>query len=612
MVVIIVLGAMLITSLMPGEEIMNSELIDQIAANNVESILLKDKENVDVAVITLKKEVEVIRFDEKGKEKKVKLRPDTEYELVVSENFDKFITDILNSPAEEGSEKPDFDYLVKNDYPPAWVAYIPMVLMFGVVVLFLFIFMGQNSSGGGKVMNFGRSRARLYTTSNVKFENVAGADEEKEELEELVSFLKNPKKYTELGARIPKGVLMVGPPGTGKTYLAKAVAGEAGVPFFSISGSDFVEMYVGVGAARVRDLFEQAKKNSPCIIFIDEIDAVGRHRGAGMGGGHDEREQTLNQLLVEMDGFRINEGIIIIAATNRPDILDPALTRPGRFDRKIVVGYPDIAARQKMLEVHAKNKPVAEEVDLGEVAKNTSGFTAADIENLMNESALLAARDDKKAIEPGHIKEAVFRVIVGPEKRSRVMTEKAKKLTAYHEAGHAIAVKVISSTDKVDRVSIIPAGTAGGYTAHRPDDDQDYVTKGQLFEHIVVSLGGKAAEELMLGDVSTGASSDLQTANNIAMSMVAKYGMSDVLGNVIMNTGSDEVFLGKDYGHTRTASEELSATVDREVKKIIDAAYEKAKQILIENKDKLEKITQVLLEKEKIEGDEFNALMEEN
>ncbi len=612
MVVIIVLGAMLVTSLMPGEEIMNSELIDQIAANNVESILLKDKENVDVAVITLKKEVEVIRFDEKGKEKKVKLRPDTEYELVVSENFDKFITDILNSPAEEGSEKPDFDYLVKNDYPPAWVAYIPMVLMFGVVVLFLFIFMGQNSSGGGKVMNFGRSRARLYTTSNVKFENVAGADEEKEELEELVSFLKNPKKYTELGARIPKGVLMVGPPGTGKTYLAKAVAGEAGVPFFSISGSDFVEMYVGVGAARVRDLFEQAKKNSPCIIFIDEIDAVGRHRGAGMGGGHDEREQTLNQLLVEMDGFRINEGIIIIAATNRPDILDPALTRPGRFDRKIVVGYPDIAARQKMLEVHAKNKPVAEEVDLGEVAKNTSGFTAADIENLMNESALLAARDDKKAIEPGHIKEAVFRVIVGPEKRSRVMTEKAKKLTAYHEAGHAIAVKVISSTDKVDRVSIIPAGTAGGYTAHRPDDDQDYVTKGQLFEHIVVSLGGKAAEELMLGDVSTGASSDLQTANNIAMSMVAKYGMSDVLGNVIMNTGSDEVFLGKDYGHTRTASEELSATVDREVKKIIDAAYEKAKQILIENKDKLEKITQVLLEKEKIEGDEFNALMEEN
>ncbi len=611
MIVIIVLGAMLITSLMPGEEIMNSELIDQIAANNVESILLKDKENVDVAVITLKKEVEVIRFDEKGKEKKVKLRPDTEYELVVSENFDIFITDILNSPAEEGTEKPDFDYLVKDDYPPAWISYIPMVLMLGTVVLFLFIFMGQNSSGGGKVMNFGRSRARLYTTSNVKFENVAGAEEEKEELEELVSFLKNPKKYTDLGARIPKGVLMVGPPGTGKTYLAKAVAGEAGVPFFSISGSDFVEMYVGVGAARVRDLFEQAKKNSPCIIFIDEIDAVGRHRGAGMGGGHDEREQTLNQLLVEMDGFRINEGIIIIAATNRPDILDPALTRPGRFDRKIVVGYPDIAARQKMLEVHAKNKPVAEEVDLGEVAKNTSGFTAADIENLMNESALLAARDDKKAIEPGHIKEAVFRVIVGPEKRSRVMTEKAKKLTAYHEAGHAIAVKVISSTDKVDRVSIIPAGTAGGYTAHRPDDDQDYVTKGQLFEHIVVSLGGKAAEELMLGDVSTGASSDLQTANNIAMSMVAKYGMSDVLGNVIMNTGSDEVFLGKDYGHTRTASEELSATVDREVKKIIDAAYEKAKQILIENKDKLEKITQVLLEKEKIEGDEFNALMEE-
>ncbi len=606
LIVVVVLGAMVISGLMPGEKLLNSELIEQLAADNVKSIVLNDKDAVNVAVIKLKKDVEITRIDEKsGKEAKVKLKANNAYEVFVQEDFDGFVTGILAT-----SEEAPFEYTVKNARTPGWVSVIPYIFICGMALLVIFMFMGQ-SGGNGKVMNFGRSRARLYTTSDVKFENVAGAEEEKEEMEELVSFLKNPKKYTELGARIPKGVLMVGPPGTGKTYLAKAVAGEAGVPFFSISGSDFVEMYVGVGAARVRDLFEQAKKNSPCIIFIDEIDAVGRHRGAGLGGGHDEREQTLNQLLVEMDGFGVNEGIIIIAATNRPDILDPALTRPGRFDRKIVVGYPDIAARQKMLEVHSKKKSISPEVNLEDVAKNTSGFTAADLENLMNEAALLAARDDKKAIEPGHIKEAVFRVIVGPEKRSRVMTEKDKRLTALHEAGHAIAVKVFSSTDKVDRVSIIPAGTAGGYTAHRPDQDNSYTTRAQLFEHIVVALGGKAAEELMLGDVSTGASSDLQTANSIAMSMVAKYGMSDALGNMIMNTGdSDEVFLGKAYGHTRTASEELSAKVDREVMKIINAAYDKVKEILVENKEKLELITDVLLEKEKIEGDEFNALME--
>ncbi len=603
-IAVIVLGAMLLNSLVPGAELQNSELIDQISAGNVEKIVLNDKDSLDVAVVTLKEEAEITRLNENGKTEKIKLKPVIKYEVNVLDDFDAYVTKLLA----DSEGKATFSYIVKNAHTPGWVSFIPVVLMLIMVVIFLFVFMGQ-SNGGGKVMNFGRSRARLYTTSDVKFENVAGAEEEKEEMEELVSFLKNPKKYTALGARIPKGVLMVGPPGTGKTYLAKAVAGEAGVPFFSISGSDFVEMYVGVGAARVRDLFEQAKKNSPCIIFIDEIDAVGRHRGAGLGGGHDEREQTLNQLLVEMDGFGANEGIIIIAATNRPDILDPALTRPGRFDRKIVVGYPDIAARQKMLEVHSKKKSVSSEVDLSEVAKNTSGFTAADLENLMNEAALLAARDDKAAIEPNHIKEAVFRVIVGPEKRSRVMTEKDKRLTALHEAGHAIAVKVFSTTDKVDRVSIIPAGTAGGYTAHRPDQDEAYTTRAQLFESIVVALGGKAAEELVLGDVSTGASSDLQHANSVAMNMVAKYGMSETLGNVIMDTGSNEVFLGKNYGNTRTASEELSATVDREVKKIIDAAYVKVKEILTENRAKLELITEVLLEKEKIEGEEFEALM---
>ena len=586
---------------MSGNEMLYSELVGQITAGNVKSVVLEK----NIATVKLREETLVMRTGKDGKENSVTLKADTEYEVDIISvgDFQKFITEQLSA-----EEAPPFTFDEKMQHTPEWVGYIPYVLMFGIFLVVIYFVLSQGN-GGGKVMNFSRSRARLYTTSNVKFDDVAGAEEEKEEMQELVSFLKNPKKYTALGARIPKGVLMVGPPGTGKTYLAKAVAGEAGVPFFSISGSDFVEMYVGVGAARVRDLFEQAKKNSPCIIFIDEIDAVGRHRGAGLGGGHDEREQTLNQLLVEMDGFGMNEGIIIIAATNRPDILDPALTRPGRFDRKIVVGYPDIAARQKMLEIHAKNKKVSASVKLSDVAKNTSGFTAADLENLMNEAALLAARDDKNEIEPVHIKEAVFRVIVGPEKRSRVMTEKDKRLTAIHEVGHAIAVRVFSSKDKVDRVSIVPAGTAGGYTAHRPEEDTSYMTKSQLFEQIVVALGGRAAEELVLGEVSTGASSDLQAANATAMNMVAKYGMSDEVGNMIMNTGNDEVFLGKDYGHTRTASEELSALVDREVKKIIDAAYDKVKQILTENMGKLELITDILMEKEKIEGDEFEALM---
>jgi len=405
--------------------------------------------------------------------------------------------------------------------------------------------------------------------------------------------------------------LMVGPPGTGKTYLAKAVAGEAGVPFFSISGSDFVEMYVGVGASRVRDLFEQAKKNSPCLVFIDEIDAVGRHRGAGVGGGHDEREQTLNQLLVEMDGFGINEGVIVIAATNRPDILDPALTRPGRFDRKIVVGYPDIKAREEILAVHAKNKPLEENIDLADIAKITSGFTAADLENLLNEAALLAVRDGKEKIGAEQIKEATFRVIVGPEKRSRVMTERDKWLTSLHEVGHAIAVKLLSSTNKVDRISIIPAGTAGGYTAHRPEEDTSYMTRSQLIEEIMVCLGGKAAEEILLGEVSTGASSDLKRANSVAHNMVEKYGMSENIGNLVFDDGG-EVFIGKDYGHTRNYSEETAAAIDREVKLIIDNAYDKVKLVLKENIDKLNSISRILLEKERIEGDEFEKLMSES
>jgi cell division protease FtsH len=400
----------------------------------------------------------------------------------------------------------------------------------------------------------------------------------------------------------------VGPPGTGKTLLAKAVAGEAGTPFFSISGSDFVEMFVGVGASRVRDLFEQAKKNAPCIVFIDEIDAVGRHRGAGLGGGHDEREQTLNQLLVEMDGFGVNEGVIILAATNRPDILDPALMRPGRFDRRVVVNYPDIRGREEILKVHAKNKPLAPDVDLKDIAKTTPGFTGADLENLLNEAALLSARKNNKVITMEEIKEANYKVIMGPEKKSRVISDKEKRLTAYHEAGHAIAVRLVSSTVKVDRVTIIPSGRAGGFTSYKPDEDRHYTTKGQLIEQIMVSLGGRAAEELVLGEISTGASNDLQKANQIARDMITKYGMSENLSNLVFGDENDEVFLGKSYGHTRYYSEEISAQIDAEVKTIIDNAYNRIKELLTENRNKLEDVAKALLEKERIEADEFEDI----
>ena len=493
---------------------------------------------------------------------------------------------------------------------PWWVAILPTVGLIVVFVVFWVFFLQQSQGGGGnRVMSFGKSRAKMTSDDKKKvtFEDVAGADEEKEELKEIVEFLKSPKKFIELGARIPKGVLLVGPPGTGKTLLAKAVSGEAGVPFFSISGSDFVEMFVGVGASRVRDLFEQAKKNAPCIVFIDEIDAVGRHRGAGLGGGHDEREQTLNQLLVEMDGFGVNEGVIILAATNRPDILDPALLRPGRFDRRVFVGLPDIRGREQILKVHSKGKPLGSDVKMDELAKSTPGFTGADLENLLNEAALLAARKNKKRVEMEEIKEATFKVVVGPEKKSRVMSEKEKKLTAYHEAGHAIAVKVASTTDKVDRVSIIPSGRAGGYTAHKPDQDKTYHTKAQLLEEIIIAMGGRAAEDLVLGEISTGASSDLKHANGVARSMIIKFGMSDNLGNMVFDE-NDEVFIGRDFGHTRGYSEEVAATIDKEVKHLIDTAYERTKIILTEHLTTLHRIAEALLEKEKLEGAEFEAL----
>jgi len=506
-----------------------------------------------------------------------------------------------------------FVYIFKEpSTPPWWVAMIPTLGLIVIVVLFWIFFLQQSQGGGGnRVMSFGKSRAKMTIDDKkkVNFNDVAGAKEEKEELQEIVEFLKNPKKFVELGARIPKGVLLVGPPGTGKTLLAKAVSGEAGVPFFSISGSDFVEMFVGVGASRVRDLFEQAKKNSPCIIFIDEIDAVGRHRGAGLGGGHDEREQTLNQLLVEMDGFGVNEGVIILAATNRPDILDPALLRPGRFDRRVVVGLPDIKGREEILRVHARGKPLSEDVRLDELAKSTPGFTGADLENLLNEAALLAARAEKTKITMEEIKEAVFKVVVGPEKKSRVMSDKEKRLTAYHEAGHAMAVKYVSTTDRVDRISIIPSGMAGGYTAHKPDEDKNYNTKSHLLEKITVALGGRAAEQLVLGEISTGAYQDLKMANGVARSMITKYGMSDNLKNLVFGNESDEVFIGRDFAQTRNYSEEIAAQIDKEVKHIIDTCYEKIMKILKDNINTLHAVANALIEKEKIDGQEFEEII---
>ncbi len=493
---------------------------------------------------------------------------------------------------------------------------IPTLGMIAVLVIFWFVFMQQSQSGGsGKAMSFGKSRAKLNKEDNpdkiIKFHDVAGLEEEKEELKEIVEFLKSPAKYTKLGARIPKGVLMVGPPGTGKTYLSKAVAGEAGVPFFSISGSDFVEMFVGVGASRVRDLFDQAKKNAPCIVFIDEIDAVGRRRGAGLGGGNDEREQTLNQLLVEMDGFGANEGIIIIAATNRPDVLDPALLRPGRFDRQVRVGVPDLKARVEILKVHSRKKPLAEDVELETVARRIPGFTPADIENLMNEAALLTARQDEELISMNTVEEAITKVIAGPEKKSKVISDKEKKITAFHEAGHAVVSKLSSDQDPVHLITIIPRGGAGGFTWYLPNEDRSYASKNEMLDRIVRLLGGRVAESLVLEDISTGASNDIQRATAIARDMVTVYGMSDALGTVNYSSGDDEVFIGRDFNKVKNYSEEVAAKIDAEVKAIIDNAYNQAKEILGSNIDKLTIVAEALLEKETISGKEFDELMAE-
>lgn len=510
-------------------------------------------------------------------------------------------------------------YTVENPPEQSWIVTIlPYLIIFAAMFIFFMIMTNQaaaNSGGGGKMMNFGKSRAKLMTddpAKRVTFANVAGLKEEKEELEEIVDFLRAPKKYTRLGARLPKGVLLVGPPGTGKTLLAKAIAGEAGVPFFSISGSDFVEMFVGVGASRVRDLFEEAKKNAPCIVFIDEIDAVARRRGTGMGGGHDEREQTLNQMLVEMDGFGVNEGIIVMAATNRVDILDPAIMRPGRFDRKVHVGRPDVGGREEILSVHAKNKPLGDDVDLKQIAQTTAGFTGADLENLLNEAAIIAAKEDRAYITQTDIKKAFVKVGIGAEKKSRVISEKEKRITAFHESGHAILFHLLPDVGPVYSVSIIPTGAgAAGYTMPLPERDDMFNTKGKMLQDIIVSLGGRVAEELVFDDITTGASQDIKQATRMAKDMVTKYGMSENIGLICYDNDDDEVFIGRDLAHTRGYGEGVATTIDLEVKRIIDECYEKAKQMIAEHRDVLDACANLLLEKEKISQQEFEELFEQ-
>ncbi len=541
---------------------------------------------------------------------KVKLKNDTNIKKVNIPDVENLLDNLNNSMS---------DIKVTMQDEPFWAIVADLLLPISsiiMILLVLMLFMGGAAGGNGQKgpMTFGKSKARMLSPNDknkVTFNDVAGIDEEKEELQEIVEFLKNPKKFTEMGARIPKGVLLVGQPGTGKTLLAKAVAGEAGVPFFIISGSDFVEMFVGVGASRVRDLFEEAKKNAPCIIFIDEIDAVGRQRGAGLGGGHDEREQTLNQMLVEMDGFSANEGVIVLAATNRPDVLDKALLRPGRFDRQIVVPSPDVKAREQILEVHSKKKRFEADVDLKVIAKNTSGFNGADLENLLNEAALLAARRDKHEIGQKEIEDAMVKVTMGPEKKTRVRSDKEKKLTAYHEAGHAVVSKFLPTQDPVHEISIIPRGMAGGYTMYRPAEDKSFVSKTEMNENIVSLLGGRVSEQIVLGDISTGASNDIERATQIAKSMVTKYGMSDRIGTITLGSDQEEVFLGRDFAQEKSYSEETASVIDKEVKAIIDTAYSKAKDILSMHRDKLDKVAEVLIEKEKITGEEFDAIFGE-
>ena len=556
--------------------------------------------------------VESIQLDSDGKSAVVILKDDRvkrEVNIPDQETFMRNVDEFLKEGAFSLDKKSE----------SIFVTILGLLTPFGLLIIFFifwFILMsGSSGNGAGsKTMTFGKSKARMMTPADrnkISFDDVAGVDEEKEELEEIVQFLKNPKKFTDIGARIPKGVLLVGQPGTGKTLLAKAVAGEAGVPFFIISGSDFVEMFVGVGASRVRDLFEQAKKNAPCIVFIDEIDAVGRQRGAGLGGGHDEREQTLNQLLVEMDGFSENEGVIVLAATNRPDVLDKALLRAGRFDRQIMVGAPDVKAREQILEVHSRKKKLAEDVDLKVIAKNTSGFAGADLENVLNEAALLAARRNLTEIGMKEIEDAMVKVTMGPEKKTRVRSEKENKLVAYHEAGHAVVSRFLETQDPVHQISIVPRGMAGGYTMYRPTEDKSFMSKTEMEENIVSLLGGRVAEELILNDISTGASNDIERATKIARSMVTKYGMSDRIGAVMLGSNQEEVFLGRDFAQGKEYSEETAGIIDEETKKIIDAGYARAKDLLNTHIDKLHAVAKVLLEKEKIEGEEFDAIFQE-
>lgn len=558
-----------------------------------------------------KEEVESIKSTRTagGTTIKGKLKDGTQFTTILPDELQDTYKKYAEPQVEQGKIK---SYKGEEEAgTPFIIEALPTIFVILLFVIIWFTFMQQSQGGGNRVMSFGKSKARMHKddeNEKVTFADVAGLKEEKEELEEIVDFLKSPKKYIELGARIPKGVLLVGPPGTGKTYLSKAVAGEAGVPFFSISGSDFVEMFVGVGASRVRDLFEQAKKNSPCIIFIDEIDAVGRRRGAGLGGGHDEREQTLNQLLVEMDGFGTNEGIIVMAATNRPDILDPAILRPGRFDRQVYVGVPDVREREQILKIHTRNKPLAEDVDLEVVAKRTPGFTPADLENLINEAALLTARQNLKEIPMSVIEEASIKVLAGPEKKSKVISEKERRLTAYHEAGHAVTARLLPNADPVHMVTIIPRGMAGGFTAYLPEEDRSYMTKNQMEDEIVQMLGGRVAEALVLDDISTGAQNDIERATKLARKMVTHYGMSEKLGPMTYGTDDEEVFIGRDFGRARNYSEEVAAAIDTEMRGIIDKAYQKAEQLLKNNLNKLHIVAQALLERETLDSKEFEEI----